>query len=303
MITPDPANDDDDPLSPAEELYLEFVMPDELPAEAMREAVTCWPEYRTFFLEAFTGHSDGTWDIRDAGDALLFLVHLFAQMHETAAYRPLVTLLRRPIEDLDDSLGDTLDVSLARILVGVFDGDPEPLESLMLDPSVHEYVRWPVLDAYVGLTLLGKIERERATRILLAISPSVFPADDSAWVGWISACAALREPALIAAARERMASGAITPIEFGTKDLEGELAHWASDPEMVHEATVPLDDAVAELAQWHGFSAAGVAERRKAETLGGSVGRDTYVNPNRDVGRNDPCPCGSGKKFKKCHGA
>ncbi len=23
----------------------------------------------------------------------------------------------------------------------------------------------------------------------------------------------------------------------------------------------------------------------------------------KDVGRNDPCPCGSGKKFKKCHGA
>jgi preprotein translocase subunit SecA len=22
-----------------------------------------------------------------------------------------------------------------------------------------------------------------------------------------------------------------------------------------------------------------------------------------NVGRNDPCPCGSGKKFKKCHGA
>ncbi|MCR6655678.1 MAG: SEC-C metal-binding domain-containing protein [Opitutus sp.] len=21
------------------------------------------------------------------------------------------------------------------------------------------------------------------------------------------------------------------------------------------------------------------------------------------VGRNDPCPCGSGKKFKHCHGA
>jgi preprotein translocase subunit SecA len=21
------------------------------------------------------------------------------------------------------------------------------------------------------------------------------------------------------------------------------------------------------------------------------------------TGRNDPCPCGSGKKYKKCHGA
>lgn len=26
-------------------------------------------------------------------------------------------------------------------------------------------------------------------------------------------------------------------------------------------------------------------------------------NPMREVGRNDPCPCGSNKKFKKCHGA
>ena len=29
---------------------------------------------------------------------------------------------------------------------------------------------------------------------------------------------------------------------------------------------------------------------------------DPARNPLRDVGRNDPCPCGSGKKFKKCHG-
>jgi preprotein translocase subunit SecA len=27
------------------------------------------------------------------------------------------------------------------------------------------------------------------------------------------------------------------------------------------------------------------------------------VDPQRDVGRNDPCWCGSGKKFKRCHGA
>ncbi len=29
----------------------------------------------------------------------------------------------------------------------------------------------------------------------------------------------------------------------------------------------------------------------------------TIHNKYKDVGRNDPCPCGSGKKFKKCHGA
>ncbi|MBI3631592.1 MAG: SEC-C domain-containing protein, partial [Candidatus Staskawiczbacteria bacterium] len=28
----------------------------------------------------------------------------------------------------------------------------------------------------------------------------------------------------------------------------------------------------------------------------------TVAKPKGEVGRNDPCPCGSGKKFKKCHG-
>jgi len=35
----------------------------------------------------------------------------------------------------------------------------------------------------------------------------------------------------------------------------------------------------------------------------GGVAEPAFVsNPYAGVGRNDPCPCGSGKKFKKCHG-
>lgn len=29
---------------------------------------------------------------------------------------------------------------------------------------------------------------------------------------------------------------------------------------------------------------------------------ETFVREDRKVGRNEPCPCGSGKKFKQCHG-
>jgi preprotein translocase subunit SecA len=29
----------------------------------------------------------------------------------------------------------------------------------------------------------------------------------------------------------------------------------------------------------------------------------TFIRQDRKVGRNEPCPCGSGKKFKHCHGA
>ena len=34
----------------------------------------------------------------------------------------------------------------------------------------------------------------------------------------------------------------------------------------------------------------------------GPVGRQAAATVP-EVGRNDPCPCGSGKKYKKCHGA
>ena len=27
-----------------------------------------------------------------------------------------------------------------------------------------------------------------------------------------------------------------------------------------------------------------------------------FVRDERKVGRNEPCPCGSGKKYKQCHG-
>jgi preprotein translocase subunit SecA len=35
----------------------------------------------------------------------------------------------------------------------------------------------------------------------------------------------------------------------------------------------------------------------------GSNGANKQVIKGDKVGRNDPCPCGSGKKYKKCHGA
>jgi preprotein translocase subunit SecA len=42
---------------------------------------------------------------------------------------------------------------------------------------------------------------------------------------------------------------------------------------------------------------------------GGSLGSNAprggqqYGGDVAKAGRNDPCPCGSGKKYKKCHGA
>jgi preprotein translocase subunit SecA len=41
----------------------------------------------------------------------------------------------------------------------------------------------------------------------------------------------------------------------------------------------------------------------EASSTGAVAAADTFVREGDKVGRNDPCPCGSGKKYKKCHGA
>jgi uncharacterized protein YecA (UPF0149 family) len=77
-----------------------------------------------------------------------------------------------------------------------------------------------------------------------------------------------------------------------------DLGLFGTDPEPV-ELVLTLDhDDLREL------------ESLRATRDLGSVGDVPAGMPSLDnvmgggkVGRNDPCPCGSGKKFKKCHGA
>jgi preprotein translocase subunit SecA len=47
------------------------------------------------------------------------------------------------------------------------------------------------------------------------------------------------------------------------------------------------------------------ASRGPAPAVSSSLGRvgQPAAATVPEVGRNDPCPCGSGKKYKKCHGA
>jgi preprotein translocase subunit SecA len=49
---------------------------------------------------------------------------------------------------------------------------------------------------------------------------------------------------------------------------------------------------------------AGGAPARLAGLGGGSAAPQApFVRGERKVGRNEPCPCGSGKKYKQCHGS
>jgi hypothetical protein len=52
-----------------------------------------------------------------------------------------------------------------------------------------------------------------------------------------------------------------------------------------------------------GASSGAAAAPVPARVGGDDAGVRQVRRDEPKVGRNDPCPCGSGKKYKKCHGA
>lgn len=45
-----------------------------------------------------------------------------------------------------------------------------------------------------------------------------------------------------------------------------------------------------------------VSALTEEESTESDAQQETFVREGRKVGRNEPCPCGSGKKYKQCHG-
>ena len=48
---------------------------------------------------------------------------------------------------------------------------------------------------------------------------------------------------------------------------------------------------------------AGAVDAAASQAVGGDIVETVVKDEHDKVGRNDPCWCGSGKKYKKCHGA
>ena len=73
-------------------------------------------------------------------------------------------------------------------------------------------------------------------------------------------------------------------------------------PEQVSAAAQELEAAAERL---NNVTYTAPNETGEAETVADSGllgGRPTPAEALPRVGRNDPCPCGSGKKYKQCHG-
>ena len=287
-----------DPAKVIEELGV----PGRLPVEAIRAAQA----NRETMVPVFLRTIDDFLELREPvdPDALFFMFHLLGEWREKSAYWPLAVFLRLPPEVLDSILGDCITETSHRVMAAVFDGDPEPLYAIIRDPEADEFVRAKMCQTIAMLTRRGELPRDATAGFLRDCFAQLEPKQDCyVWSGWVDAVAWLGLTELKPLVQQAFLRGSIDPMWLTLKDFEGDLQysvdHPDADPLHADGDLTLFGDTVAEMSGWDGFQpkAPGNATSDwRLPTFAGMPHRE----PLRKVGRNDPCPCGSGKKFKKC---
>jgi hypothetical protein len=291
----------------ATQILREFATTEGMPVAAIKAARADRAALAPKFVRAVEQVVDG--DVApETCDALFYVFHLLGEWRERSAYRPLIALLRLPEDDVDDILGDAVTITSHRVIAAIFDGDPAPLHEIIRDPDAHESIRARMLEALAMVTLRGEVPREQTAQFLRECFVELRPqGENMVWDGWQSAIAMLGLAELAPRVKKAFDKGFISPSLLGFADFEDDLrraARGGPPPSCQEEHEFALfGDTIEELSDWaysDDDEDAWETSEHADERVLWSPREGPAVNPYKGVGRNDPCPCGSGKKFKKC---
>lgn len=257
-------------------------------------------------------------DLNTPDQRLLFRgIHILGGRQMPAAYGPFIGFLRGP-PDRVEMLGDAITETLAKILAGLFDGDDAPLRGLITDPKVDLFVRAAALRAMGTLCFDRRIGRRIFAAFLCELDEEglLSKKDDVLWVAWMNVIAVLGMADMTPRVRAAFADGRI-PSDMAGEDNFDRLLHEALErpddrERLAGQEMGTIKDVLAELETWPAWNDPTAddldADEMTDDDLLEWVAEDLVTdlaprpvhNPFRGVGRNDSCPCGSGKKFKKC---
>jgi hypothetical protein len=288
-----------------EEIFTALAAPEGLPRAAMVAAGERREEMIPVFLDLIHRlRRSNTSSVADDDLAVfLFAYFLLGEWGDPRAYRPLAALLRHNPEFLEQLLGDAITEGTARVMAAVCDGDLNPIIDIIADPDADQFIRGQMIDT---LVLIARERTEKAPEVasfLEGFFAAEFGKDEIVWESWAFAVAELGlghlEPQVVQVYENEWISPELSEIADFRQALEEKAEPGTSSWFQRSRNTGPIESAIEDLSRWHCFSDQYTRAKARRMGLRQSNG-DTFERDSPKIGRNDPCPCGSGKKYKKC---
>jgi len=244
--------------------------------------------------------------------AAYFLLHLMAEKGEAPGASMLERLAKSP-GGLNAIMGDAIDFTLTPMFISYFGARAQILQEIVEEEIADGSVKVCALAALAYAAATGMTDRAELER-WLATLPVLWKdqtEDVICFDGFAHAIALLGAEDLAPLARAAFEGGLIEDELMQREEFEEIFALAREEPNPLapfeREGLAPFSDAILSLAAVEAAIQM-AAEESPEDYDDGLPDEDeaapqTVTTPYRDVGRNDPCPCGSGMKFKKCHGA
>jgi hypothetical protein len=230
------------------------------------------------------------------GDCMahLYAMFLLAQFRETRAYPLVVRFASLPGDLLDSLCGDFITEDLGQVLASLCGGDLAGIQSLIENEATDQWVRGAALSSLVTLVAAGQKSRDEIVSYFAGLFRGKLARQWShVWDALVSCASDLCPAELLDDIERAYEEGLVDPGYIGFDDVKRDLA-MGKDQLLARLADNPhrrlVDDTIAEMGWWACFR----ENSRKSSPS---------VRATPKIGRNERCPCGSGKKYKKCCGA
>jgi hypothetical protein len=310
----------------------------ELPVDAIRAARLNKSALVPEFIAILDAAADGKAAAEDSRELLFFAFHLLGEWREKSAFPTLLKFLCSPAaESLYDELCITAHRVMARVFAGdtqllralILDrGADEFMRSAMFETMA--------LLTHVGAIR----REETTAFLRTCFEAFQEEHDNFVWFGWQRTISLLGLGQLLHLVKEAFDQGFVDQDLYDFRNFERDFRFAVDNPEKLPVGCAPFDDVLEEILHWQAVSQEPADKYQDADdpplhTVLHMLSederaildamtpeeRDAFLaeigrilnseepaweapapafNPHRNVGRNDPCPCGSGRKFKKC---
>jgi hypothetical protein len=253
------------------------------------------------------------------GNAHFFALFLLSEFHAEESLPAILEVISLPGDLPFDLFGDAITSTLARILAQFAGARPEVLDTLIGDPKLNEYVRWEAAQTYVHLVRDGHLQRDEAVRRLQQTLREALDQKDGEIACYlVSVLTSFGPKEALEDIKEVYERDMMEPFLVSLEEVEQSIAEGEAGVYTELERCMPtgIEDTIEELRTWASFREKPAKrptpplptppppaphfttseEPIEPETI-------SVLSRGPRSRRNDPCPCGSGKKFKKCCGA
>jgi hypothetical protein len=276
----------------------------QFPRDALQAAIDQQEQITPALLDALQPAEDTARRLIEQHDYMLpiYAMFLLAQFREQRAYPLIADLFAVEDDELEPTMGDFVTEDLGRILASVSHGDMSRMQQLVENPNLDEYIRSAALTGMMTLVASGLRTREEILTYFQSLFRGGLEREFShVWNALVSNSSTLYPDMVYEDIKQAYADDLVEPFFIKLENVKDDLEVGKEEILRRHVYNnrhyTLISDTIEEMQGWAAFQR---ERKRTAPSPPPSLNKQQTVVNTQKVGRNDPCPCGSGKKYKHC---